>query len=79
MDEGHLNYSTMVSLMIQDPVAIYQSPEGTFLKSMCKLFSICCAHLSLVIRRDLSRAIDCALSGEELHFFQKPRFVVYVM
>jgi hypothetical protein len=76
MDEGHLNYSTMASLMIQDPVAMYQSPEGTYLKIDVQTLHYPLCSLWLAIRRDLSRAIDCALSGQELPFVPKPRYVV---
>jgi hypothetical protein len=80
MDGGHLNYSTMASLMIHDPVAMYQSPEGRYLKNRCANSPLSAVlTLACDLCRDLSRAIDCALSGQELPFAQKPRYVVLVM
>lgn len=74
MGEGHLNFFTMGNLMIQDPVTMCQSPEGILWIDAQTLQVTMCSY-SFATCRDLSRAIDCALSGQELPFDQKPRYV----
>lgn len=75
MDEGHLSFSTMGSLTIQDQVTTCQLPEGMFSNILNKISSSPSPVLIwYLICRDLSRAIDCALSGQELPFVPKPRF-----
>ena len=75
MSKGNLNFFTTGSLMIQDPVTMCQSLEGTYCKTDAQTLHVTLCSYSFSICRDLSRAIDCVLSGQELPFDQKPRYV----
>lgn len=77
MDGDHSNSSTMGNLMTLDQVIMCLSQEGCILKHKIVIFLwLVPPFINLIfgVFRDLSRAIDRVLSGQQAPQLQKPRY-----